>query len=68
MDVVTALSPFTKFFARNGRNAGACVNNKCLGLAMGAEVSRDVVVHEISRIAVERCRVQMHMHHVLSVH
>ena len=48
MDVRTAFADSTKFFAGDGCNAGACVNNECLGLAVGAEVSGDVVIHEVS--------------------
>ena len=68
MYVRAALAYATQFFAGDGCDAGTCVDNECLGLAMGAKVSGDVVIHEVSGVAVKRCRMQVHVHHVSPIH
>ena len=65
--MLAALICFTEILARYRSNAGASVYDQSLRLLVCAEVYSDVVVHEISRIAIEWCRVDWHVHHFIPI-
>ena len=65
--MLSALIRLAEILARDGCNAGASVYDQSLRLLMSAEVNSDVVVHEISRIAIEWCRVDWHVHHFITI-
>ncbi len=68
MDVLAALAPIVaELLAWDGCYGGTCVYYQGLRLPVRAEIHGDVVVHEVGRVAVQGCREQMHVKHVLTV-
>ena len=57
----------TEFCAGDGRNRRTCIDYEGLRLPVSAKVHRDVIVHEIGRVAIQRSRMQFHVHHVSTV-
>ena len=65
--MLAALICLAEILAWNGSHAGASVYNQGLRLLMCAKVDSNIVVHEISRIAIEWCRVDRHVHHFIPI-
>ena len=65
--MLAALICLAEVFAGNGSHAGASVHNQRLRLLMCAKVDSNIVVHEIGRIAIEWCRVNLHVHHFVAI-
>ena len=65
--MLAALICFTEVLARDRCHAGASVYDQSLRLLVCAKVYSDVIVHEISRIAIEWCRMDWHVHHFIPI-
>ena len=65
--MLSTLICLAEVLARDRCHAGASVNYQRLRLLVCAEVYSDVIVHEISRIAIEWCRVDWHVHHFITI-
>ena len=66
--MLSALVCLAEVLARDGRHAGASVHYQSLRLLVRAEVNLNVIVHEIGRIAIEWCRVNLHVHHFVTIY
>ena len=65
--MLSALISLAEVLARDGRHAGASVHYQSLRLLVRAKVNCNVIVHEIGRIAIEWCRMDLHVHHFVAI-
>lgn len=59
--MLAALAARAELFAGDGRHTRPSIDDECLGLAVCPEIHRDVIVHEVGRVTVERSGVQVHV-------